>query len=489
MLISSKISNSVLSFMENQRISLEGIYTSFDIPEEFLRDPSSWMDISEMENFLKVASNVFLAEKSQDDLAEQVGKDCLNLRSWGVLDSVLRMMDKPQDVYLHPERFLSYFISPMPAPLKIEKYDERVSFQIPISHLDYPLVTKYLQSALEVLPSFFGKESAYVRWSGNKVEISWETTQSALFDERELQKNIRPDLVDTLMASLEKKQKELEVKNKELLEKNALLEEAQKKLETQYREKVFEEKLSGLSELAASIAHEINNPLTYVISNVSRLNDYFVRAQQLITILIGQDRLKPQVQEAMRRMDWTVIQKDFPEVAKEAQQGLQKVRDIVRDLSFITGKEASSLEEKTKTDINEVISSAVKMVGYQKKNIKIDTHFLLNQLVPVYPVRLEQALMNILNNAVQAIENEGVVRVVTRPRGSLAEIEISDTGVGMSKEKLTSIFKPYYTTKQPGKGTGLGLSIAHSIIEMHSGNIKVKSEVGKGSTFSIDLPL
>jgi signal transduction histidine kinase len=160
----------------------------------------------------------------------------------------------------------------------------------------------------------------------------------------------------------------------------------------------------------------------------------------------------------------------------------------VRDLSFVTGQK-SSLEEKIKTDVNGVITAAVKMVGHQAKNVKIDTHFLLNQTVPVYPVRLEQALVNILNNAVQAIEDDGVVRVVTRPKGSVAEIEISDTGVGMSEEKLKSIFKPYFTTKQPGKGTGLGLSIAHSIIEMHSGNIKVKSEVGKGSTFSIDLPL
>lgn len=494
MLFSSKISNSILTFLENQRVSLEGLYSSFDIPEELLRDPSSWMDAREMESFLQVATNFYQVEKSSGNLSELVGHECLNLHSWGVLDSVLRMMAKPQDIYLHPERFLSYFISPTPPLLSLNPQVsdgaevERSAFEISISSFDYPLTTKYLQAALEALPTFFGRENAHVKWSGKVIDINWETKQNSLFETAELERNVNPDLVETLMKSLEKKQKELEVKNRELLEKNKLLEEAQKKLESQYKERVYSEKLSTLSELASSIAHEINNPLAYVMSNMMRINDYFIRAQQLITILIGQDRLTPPVQEAMRRTDWSLVQKDFPEIVKEVHQGLQKVRDIVKDLSFITGK--ASNEDKVSIDLNQIVNSAVKMVSHQVPiDVKIDSHLLLNQSVSVFPIRLEQALVNILNNAVQAIDGKGVVRVVTRPKGARAEIEISDTGIGMDEEKLKSIFKPFYTTKQPGKGTGLGLSIAHSIIEMHSGDIKVKSEPGRGSTFSIDLPL
>jgi signal transduction histidine kinase len=492
-LFSSKISNSILTYLENQRVSLEGLYSSFDIPEELLRDPSSWMDAEQLENFLKLATNFYQAEKANENLSELVGHECLNLHSWGVLDSVLRMMAKPQDIYLHPERFLSYFISPTPPILSLnskasEIEVEKASFEISVSSFDYPLTTKYLQAALEALPTFFGRDNAHVKWSGKIIDINWETKQNSLFETAELERNVNPDLVETLMNSLEKKQKELEIKNRELLEKNKLLEEAQKKLESQYKERVYSEKLSTLSELASSIAHEINNPLAYVISNMMRINDYFIRAQQLITILIGQDRLTPPVQEAMRRTDWSLVQKDFPEIVKEVHQGLQKVRDIVKDLSFITGK--SSDEEKINVDLNHVVNSAVKMVSHQvPENVKIDSHLLLNQNISVFPIRLEQALVNILNNAVQAIDGKGVVRVVTRPKGTRAEIEISDTGIGMDEEKLKSIFKPFYTTKQPGKGTGLGLSIAHSIIEMHSGDIKVKSEPGRGSTFSIDLPL
>lgn len=492
MLFSSKISNSILTYLENQRVSLEGLYSSFDIPEELLRDPSSWMEARELENFLRTASNYYQAEKSAENLSELVGHACLNLHSWGVLDSVLRMMDKPQDIFLHPERFLSYFISPTPPLLSLnptaDEEVEKSSFEISISSFDYPLTTKYLQSALEALPTFFGRDNAHVRWTGKIIDINWETKQDSLFETIDLERNIKPDLVETLMKSLEKKQKELEFKNKELLEKNKLLEETQKKLESQYKERIYSEKLSTLSELASSIAHEINNPLAYVMSNMMRINDYFIRAQQLITILIGQDRLTPGVQEAMRRTDWSLVQKDFPEIVKEVHEGLQKVKAIVKDLSFITGK--ASDEEKVNTDLNQVVNSALKMVSHQtSENVKIDSHLLLNQNVNVFPVRLEQALVNILNNAVQAIDGKGVVRVVTRPKGTRAEIEISDTGIGMDEEKIKSIFKPFYTTKQPGKGTGLGLSIAHSIIEMHSGDIKVKSEPGRGSTFSIDLPL
>ncbi len=497
-----------MTYLENQRVSLEGLYSSFDIPEELLRDPSSWMEAKQMENFLKVASNYFSLEKSgeksgerseaessSENLAELVGHDCLKLHSWGVLDSVLRMMDKPQDIYLHPERFLSYFISPTPPLLALNSANEaaeKSSFEISISSFDYPLTTKYLQAALEALPTFFGRDNAFVKWTGKIIDINWETNQDSLFETAALERNVKPDLVETLMKSLEKKQKELEFKNRELLEKNKLLEEAQKKLESQYKEKIYSEKLSTLSELASSIAHEINNPLAYVMSNMMRINDYFIRAQQLITILIGQDRLTPPVQEAMRRTDWSLVQKDFPEIVREVHEGLQKVKAIVKDLSFITGK--ASDEPKVSIDLNQIVNSAVKMVSHQvPENVKIDSHLLLSQNVSVFPVRLEQALVNILNNAVQAIDGKGVVRVVTRHRmikgGTRAEIEISDTGIGMDDEKLKSIFKPFYTTKQPGKGTGLGLSIAHSIIEMHSGDIQVKSEPGRGSTFSIDLPL
>lgn len=148
------------------------------------------------------------------------------------------------------------------------------------------------------------------------------------------------------------------------------------------------------------------------------------------------------------------------------------------------------MEERVTCDINSIVQQAVKMVSVSMpKSVQIETHLFMDRDVAIYPVRLEQALVNIVNNAVQSIDGAGMVRVVTRPKGSKVEIEITDTGMGMDPQKLKSIFKPFYTTKMPGRGTGLGLTISHSIIEMHNGRIQVASQVGVGSTFVIELPM
>jgi signal transduction histidine kinase len=123
------------------------------------------------------------------------------------------------------------------------------------------------------------------------------------------------------------------------------------------------------------------------------------------------------------------------------------------------------------------------------RGIIIDRHFFMDRPVPVYPNRLEQALVSLLNNAMQAIPDEGTVRISTRPKGALAEIEVSDTGRGIDPKTLENIFSPAYTLYNPGRGSGLGLAIAQSIVEMHDGRINVESEVGRGSTFTIELPL
>ena len=170
-----------------------------------MRDPSSWIDAEEMESFLNIASNHFSNKQSTDNLAELVGHDCLNLHSWGVLDSVLRMMDKPLDIYLHPERLLSYFISPSPPLLRLDSPAtedlEKSSFEISISSFDYPLTTKYLQTALEALPTFFGRENAQVQWIGKVVDINWETRQDSLFELGQLKKAADGRLVGQLQPS------------------------------------------------------------------------------------------------------------------------------------------------------------------------------------------------------------------------------------------------------------------------------------------------
>lgn len=489
MLFSNKISNSVLNYLEGQRSGLEKLYSSMEIPEEFLRDPSSWIEAEQMEQFLKNAQNFYdHPSEGNETLIDRIGHMSSQLRSWGVLDSVLKMMKSPEDIFSQPERLLSYFISPQLNLKLLEKKSNRVSFETHISQQEYPFVTRYLKSALEALPNYWGQDHCEVTWNENVIDVQWTQTQKSFFAEDEIERVISPELFQSLISDLEKKQRELELKNRELIEKNRLLEFTQNKLEASYKEKIYTEKLSGLSELAMSVAHEINNPLSYVNGNLSRLHDYLVRSQQLVTILVGQDRETAQVKEAMRRMDWSFIVHDFPKVVKEMQSGMQKVRDIVKDLSFLTGSQSLS-EERTPVDLNHLIEEAVKMIRLSTPTtVQIETHYFLDRLTPVYTTRLEQAIVNILNNAVQSIDGNGMVRVITRPQGNKVEIEISDTGVGMDSQKIKSIFKPFYTTKQPGRGSGLGLTIAHSIVQMHGGKISAKSQVGIGSTFLIELP-
>jgi signal transduction histidine kinase len=268
--------------------------------------------------------------------------------------------------------------------------------------------------------------------------------------------------------------------------------EAQQKLEGHLQEKLYSEQLLSLGALAKGIAHELNTPITSVLGNVHRLNDYMVRAQQLIVLLVGQDRLNPQVREAMRRTDWDYIKTEFPNISADAVKGLRMIQDIVKDLSFLAGTQQTGSVEKVDADLNQLVDHAIETLQVQvPKNIHIDRHLFLDRPVKVFVTRMEQALINLIANAVQAIPGDGAgsIRVVTRPRGQRAEIEITDTGIGMDEETLSQLFTPFFTTKHPGRGTGLGLSIARSIVKMHEGNIKVSSHKGEGSTFTIDLPM
>ncbi len=489
MLFSSKLTNSVLTYLERRGLSLEELYSCLDVPEEFLRDPSSWLSAKDVEFFLSTTENLFSArlkdELAGEGLVQKIGHECAELRSWGVLDGVLRMMPGPQELYSQPGRFISYFVSPEPIVSHLTRSNDKESFQLSLSTHEYPYFTTYLGSALEALPSYVGKPFATVDWKDREVTVSWAEDQENLFTEKD--QVINPELLRTLVQSLEKNQKELEKRNRELMEKNKELQDAQRRLQVQMKEQKYTEKLSGFKELAASVAHEIKNPLSYSTSNVHRLNDYFARAQQLVTILIGQNRETPQVREAMRRLDWEYITEEHKSVVDEAFVGLKRVSEIVKDLSFLAGKSLVHEKKKTSTDINSVVQNAIKMVGPQKPaNVSIDTHLFMDRQVPVYPIRLEQALVNIVSSAFESIPGNGTVRVSTRPKGQKAEIEIADTGDGFDDATMTEIFKPWFS--QDGKGTGLGLSIARSIVEMHDGRIDVSSRPGEGTTYTVELP-
>lgn len=489
MLFSSKITNSILTYLERNGAALDALLEETDVPIEFLRDPSYWLKTDEVEKILSVSERLYGETYGQGDLILQTGHACWELRSWGVLDSVLKMMDSASEIYFQPDRFLSYFISPPPPIGSLRKTADSVSFQLPIAKEEFPRTTSFLSAALEGLPRYFSREPAHVQWLEAQLTVSWQDEQESLFRGEDPGRNMNPIFLQEIVRSMEQSQRDLEEKNRELLLKNQELKDAKEALERHLQEKIYSEKLSGLSELALAVAHEINSPISYVMSNVRRLQDYLVRAQQLITLLVGQGRMDPQVQRAMQKVDWEYVKAEYPVAVADSVQGLHRIQEIVKDLSFLADTGSQKLHEKSPVNLNAVVRSAVKTVkAVAPTGVRMDEHLLFDKDLPLDPVRMEQALVNFLNNAVQSIDGEGSVRVVTRPKGNRAEIEISDTGCGMDSKTLKNLFTPFFTTKQPGKGTGLGLSIAHSIVKMHEGNITVNSEVGRGSTFLIDLP-
>lgn len=489
MLFSSKISNSLLTFLERGGANLDPFFEQTNLPTEFLRDPSYWIKADEMESLISTAEQLFDEDLGGGQLIAKVGHECSDLKAWGVLDSVLKMMDSSGEIYSQPDRFLSYFISPPPPIGNVQKTETSVSFQVPLSPSTHPKTYAFLTAALEGLPKFFDENISEVNWSDTSVDVKWEVPQESLFKDQDPGRNMSPQFVQDIVRTMEENQRNLEAKNKELLLKNQELEAAKQALETHMQEKIYSEKLSGLSELAAGVAHEVNSPISYVMSNVRRLQDYMVRAQQLITLLVAQGRMDKQVQKAMQKVDWDYIQGEFPLAVNDSIQGLNRIQEIVKDLSFLADSGKLNQGQKTSSSLNTLVDNAIKTIQPQiPQKVRVDRHLLFEQSVEVDPVRIEQALINFINNAVQSIDGEGAVRVVTRPKGSRAEIEISDTGTGMDDETLKNIFTPFFTTKQAGRGTGLGLSIAHSIVKMHEGSITVNSQKGRGSTFLIELP-
>ena len=327
MLFSCKISSAVITFFERQGEDLTPLLESISVPEEFLRDPSYWLKAEDMENFLE---NALKFSHEEGNLFQKVGHGGPQLRSWGVLDSVIRMMPKPQEILGQPQRFLSYFISPEPPTENVRFTDDSIAFDLPISSEIYPLVTSYLKAAFESLPVYVGKPLAQCLWQDIHIEINWPTDQESIFGQ-DPGHHISPELMRSIVGQLESHQKDLEKKNRELQNENEELINTQKEIESEIAEKLnFSNVQSHLSKDAVEDLHNLEfideSSIQILKNNLARLSDYMVRSQQLITMLIGQDRLKPAVKEAMRRTDWEKVKTQFPNTVIESQQILEKTK-------------------------------------------------------------------------------------------------------------------------------------------------------------------
>jgi signal transduction histidine kinase len=185
--------------------------------------------------------------------------------------------------------------------------------------------------------------------------------------------------------------------------------------------------------------------------------------------------------------DLSFLREDLLKIIRSGQSGATRVKEIISSL-----RSFSRLDEALEKPIRleEGLDDTLALLQYQfKKRIQIVRDYRLNQFVPCRPGQLNQVFMNILYNAVQAIEGPGTITVGTRREEDWAVVSISDTGKGIPPEIKSRIFDPFFTTKKIGEGTGLGLSISYGIIEKHGGHINVDSEVGRGTTFTLYIPM
>ncbi len=284
-----------------------------------------------------------------------------------------------------------------------------------------------------------------------------------------------------------------------LSEKNELLERSNKELKETQQQLFQAEKMASVGQLAAGVAHEINNPVGFVSSNLSTLTDYLSMFQILMTLvkklepdtdLTSQKALIEEIHQFYEQHDFDFISEDVTPLIEESVEGLARVSEIVKGLKVFSRIDS---DEKQWFDLNHCLNTTLTMVNNKLKYIcKVEKQFADLPRLYINVGKLTQVFTNLLINAGQAIEStgkQGEITVQTRLDGDKACIEITDTGCGISEENLEKLFNPFFTTKPEGQGTGLGLSITYGIIQEHGGTINVTSKEGEGSRFVITLPL
>ena len=300
--------------------------------------------------------------------------------------------------------------------------------------------------------------------------------------------------------ALRRNQEELLKKNKEIEASRRKLQLALEELETAYKElkatqsKILQqEKMASIGQLAAGVAHEINNPMAFISSNLGTLDKYvhrlmeFIQTQSEVIESFNTTDAIEGIKKKQKELKLDYITEDIKGLIAESLDGSERVQKIVQGLkSFARVDEA----EYKYANMNECIESTINIVWNElkyKATLKKDYGNL--PLTKCYPQQMNQVFMNLLINAGHAIEKQGEITIKTWDEDGSILIAISDTGHGIPKENLNNIFEPFFTTKEVGKGTGLGLSITYEIIQKHNGEITVESEVGKGTTFTVRIPI
>jgi signal transduction histidine kinase len=299
---------------------------------------------------------------------------------------------------------------------------------------------------------------------------------------------------DDLEQRITNRTAELETSNEKISESLSVLQKTQGQL-------IQQEKLASIGQLAAGVAHEINNPIGYVGSNINRIDEYFTDIKQIITDIDATlknlpsestEMLTSEIAVIKKRLDFDFIAEDFSAVISDCREGIARVKDIVQSLKDFS----HNVDEKdfSEIDINNAINTTLKVVNNEiKYYCDVDLNLQRDIKVSANLGQLHQVISNLVVNASHAMREtgkRGLLSMRTFSDENFAVIEIEDTGNGIPDEIHTKIFDPFFTTKPIGQGTGLGLNISYDIIvNKHKGELSFVSKMGVGTVFKIKLPL
>jgi len=406
--VSCRIASSIIAYTIDQKKNVDRLLEDLAVSQEYLQDTNSWISFDLAEILFDRLENLFFDQ----NILYKVGRRSSHLGSWGVLDSVFRMIGDPRLIFHQSRKFISYFYKNIQVRV-IEKSDFHVRLKFSGESLN-PRHLQYLRGSFESIPTYWQLGSAFSEKTAENIfEFRWENKQE-FFGKKDTQVSLSPQLIQDTIIQLEKTVSLIEKKNRQLEEKNEELVKINKKLKETVKEKIQTEKMASVGQLATGVAHEINNPLGFVISNLSRAHEY---VEQLKTV-ISSDQMQ-------QNDNLKYVLNDFPKLIKESQEGLDRIHKIIADLNSFakSGPDAMDLE-----DIHVGLDSTLNLLSYElKKKANVIKKYGEIPKVRCNLSRLNQVFLNILMNANQAIQEKGDITIETAHENKQVTVKISAT--------------------------------------------------------------
>jgi signal transduction histidine kinase len=456
---SQRVINAV-SLEEFSNITVESVVETFEV------ECSAFFKYDKVSNIMAIQSSFGHDDEAIGDC--QVDSDWISAKGFFKKGKVILEQVQPESIPFGKTGLFKVILSPY--------YDEDGNLHGMLTGgVSIEKKAYYDEISEELIPSF----------------MVFTQQMSAMLQNFEAKKYL--DLkVQERTAQVMQQKKEIEVINLELNKQKDELQKTLENLKQAQSQLVQSEKMASLGQLVAGIAHEINNPVNFISAGVDSLSTNLDEIRQVLDIYHkitsgNVDEKLKEIEELKAKVEYKEAIREINKLIVSIKNGTNRTTEIVRGLRTFSRLDEDILKM---ADIHEGLDSTLILLHNKYKNrIEVVKNYGNLPLVECYPGQLNQVFMNILSNAVDAIDDKGTITISTLISKRFIYVSIMDTGPGIPENIREKIFDPFFTTKGVGKGTGLGLSITQSIIEKHRGSINVKSEKGKGTEFIIALPV